>query len=64
MIEIKRGNYLSYPCVNGCGHHMRLKDEIDDLEAADQITLECPDCNQKKKYSAAELTGIVNSNFD
>ena len=63
MGKMKKGNYLSYPCVNGCGHHMRLKDEVENLETTEQITLECPDCNQEKEYSAAELTGIVNSDF-
>ncbi|MGM0502471.1 MAG: hypothetical protein ACQERJ_08050 [Bacillota bacterium] len=60
MEQFKKGEYLNYPCVNGCGHHMRLKDKVDDLEIA-KIILECPDCEQEKVYSDVELKGIVNA---
>lgn len=56
----KKGDYLQYPCVNGCGHHMQLKNEIEQLDATDKITLECRTCQQEKEYSTAELKGIIN----
>mgnify|MGYP006280036059 FL=1 len=56
----EKGDYLEYPCVNGCGHHMQLKDEINELGDNDKITLECRTCQQEKEYSTAELKGIIN----
>ena len=59
----QKGDYLQYPCVNGCGHHMQLTDEISELEEKNRVTLECSECNQTKEYSTAELKGIINYSY-
>ena len=59
----QKGDYLEYPCVNGCGHHMRVKDDLKQTSQSTKVTLECPTCSQEKEYSRTELKGIVNCEY-
>jgi len=58
---LAKGDYVAYPCVNGCGHHMQVKDEVQQLEQTAGVNLECSNCDAEKEYSVAELNGIVRS---
>ena len=62
--RFQQGRYVNHPCVNGCGHNMKLKDDISEAEKSDTATLECPSCQTGKEYSVGELNSIVNSSYN
>ncbi|MCK8828195.1 hypothetical protein MWH25_10670 [Natroniella acetigena] len=55
------GRYVNYPCIKGCNHHLRLKEDISELAQDTEASLECPTCDVERKYSVQDLKSIINS---
>ncbi|WP_408955736.1 hypothetical protein [Natroniella sp. ANB-PHB2] len=53
--------YVNYPCVEGCNHHLQLKEHLSGLAQEAEVSLECPTCNVERKHSVREITSIINS---
>ncbi len=63
QLEYKKGTFVPYPCLGGCNHHLRLAEDIAELESSVEVSLECPTCRVERKLSVGEVKQIINSQY-